>query len=142
MDITGEGDSIAILTVLQAIKQVLKQHFEKLTGLQAKYLTHIHFEAERGAWSHDSRISLYRRMIKRFAPKYGFVLKATKEYYAGEIGFHLVRNQIESQLNSSETALFNQSYPLKWKGLPGPGRVLHRRFSRRKMATEVLFNFW
>ena len=74
---TGKGDAFVITgAVLQAIKEFQESKYEELTGQPSDNIKMLYFKADATRTHEDQsdsgRVDLYKRMIKKFAPLYGY----------------------------------------------------------------------
>ena len=97
-DSIGKGDSIAIFsTIVHAINEMLQQKFEQISQFSSDNIIHINLIFRKGVKKQrleqfDTKLKLYKRMIKKFASKQGFVLRTLKDYDA-ITEFHLMRKK-------------------------------------------------
>ena len=80
--VTGGGDALRIFsTVLFAIRDLVRKRFER--AFPDRVLDGIILSAEDAQG--ESRVKLYKRMAKRFAPRIGFDFRT--QVYPGGMGF-------------------------------------------------------
>ena len=77
---TGKGDAFAITSaVLQAMKEFHESKYEKLIGQPSDNIKMLYFTADATRTHEDQsdsgRVDLYKRMVKKFAPLYGYSVK-------------------------------------------------------------------